>query len=187
MRTWRHEARHSRERIWQTTVIDLRSSSMDAQSVSFGVKAHLVELNPANGTASDNDHHCLNGFQTLSEARSDLDRLFQRVSRFLDIVNSLPAEERLSSACHPDLEERQRELRIQLAEYRERLNRSEAWLLRSGRLKEQRGIDLIRLHHRTFSVLLETYLTGGADIICDAYLVEFKEMVASSERIAHSF
>jgi hypothetical protein len=159
---------------------------LDVQSVFFGVKVPHLGLSPTDGTDSENEH-CLNEFQTLSEARRYLDFLFDRVSRFLEVVNILPVEERLSSSRRLGLGEKQSELRIGLSEYLERLKRSETRLLRSGGKKEQRGFDLIRLHHRTFSVVLETYLAERGDMVWDAYLDGFKEMVALSERISHSF
>ncbi|KAI9925574.1 hypothetical protein MW887_005955 [Aspergillus wentii] len=179
------KSRDSSSSIWTLRSDDVEISlaqtmaRLDAQSVFFGIEAPRLNLYPGEtGQIEGADD-----FQTLSDARRGFDVLLSSATHFLNAVNSLPSEERLS-CHHPDLGERQLHLRIQLEEYMVRLQRSKIQLKGN---KEQRGIDLIHLHEKTLSILLETSLTGTEEPNYDIYTDDFKNILASCVRIAQSF
>lgn len=128
------------------------------------------------------------GFNSIIEAREELDIVFQPVSRFMDAVRQLASEPRPpdSNITRLDVTRMQVCLRIELARYLHRLNRFESRMQKSLDRKSQRAIDLIRLHHKTFSLVLETYI-DIEDMTYDVHIDGFREMVLLSERITNSF
>jgi hypothetical protein len=151
------------------------------QSAFFGTDASDPQIS---GFRSDDDED----FGSIGEARGDLDRVFLPVSQFMDTVRNLASEGGPpdSGITRPDVAQMQFNLRIELARHLHRLNRLESQVQDSLDQKSQRAIDLIRLHHKTFSVVAETYIDIEYST-CDLHIDEFRELVILSERIANSF
>jgi hypothetical protein len=151
------------------------------QSAFFGADIDDPRLSRSR---SDEDQD----FGSIIEAREELDIVFQPVSRFMTAVRKLASEGGPpdSNVTRLDVALMQADLRIELARYSQRLDRFETRVRDSLDQKSQRAIDLIRLHHKTFSVVLETYI-DIEDITYDFHIDGFKEIVLLSERIANSF
>lgn len=133
---------------------------------------------------SDNNE----GFRDIVETREELDIVFHPVSRFMIAVRMLPSEGGPpdSNVTGLDVTLMQADIRIKLARYLHRLNQFETRVGGSLDHKSQRAIDLIRLHHKTFVVVLETYI-DIEDMTYDFHIDGFKEMVKLSKRISKSF
>ncbi|RAO73864.1 uncharacterized protein BHQ10_009876 [Talaromyces amestolkiae] len=127
-------------------------------------------------------------FRDITEAREELDILLQPVSRFMTAVRLLASEggPSNSNVTRLDVAHMQADLRIELARYLHRLNKFETRVRGSLDNKSQRAVDLIRLHHKTFAVVLETYI-DIEDMTYDFHIDGFKEIVKMSEQIAKSF
>lgn len=126
-------------------------------------------------------------FRDIREAREELEKVFQPVSRFMTAVRLLASEGPSNSkVTRLDVAQMQADLRIELARYLHRLNQFDARVRGSLDHKSQRAVDLIRLHHKTFAVVLETY-TDIEDMTFDYHIDGFKDIVKVSEQIARSF
>lgn len=158
--TFSPELRHSVESSLLKTMSRLRR-----QSIFFGGPTFTVP----GSAAADDDGMII--FESLLEARAAFDDLEGRVVSFLRDSFTIPVAERLASQ-HPHLGERQKELHNQLHEYLKRLRRSETQVLSRNEPRVQRGIALLHLHHKTFTICVDTVLCGEYETIL-GYFQEF--------------
>lgn len=152
------------------------------ESAFFGVDIPNPQLNRLKSQQDNED------FRDITEAREELDKVFRPVSRFMTTVGELLSEGGPpdSHVTRVDVARMQTNFRIELARYLHRLTKFESRVYHSLDHKTQRAIDLIRLHHKTFSVALETYIDLEG-MTYDFYVNDFKEMVILSEKITKSF
>ncbi|EED13611.1 conserved hypothetical protein [Talaromyces stipitatus ATCC 10500] len=152
------------------------------QSAFFGVDVS----DPYQLTKSEYDDN--QDFDNIMDARQHLDRLFQQICCYIAAVEQLPSEGggESSSMTRLEVKKMQQSLRIELTSYLHRLNKFESRARGLSDTRCQRAIDLVRLHHRTFSLMLETYI-DSEDIIYDLHVNEFGEAVLLAEGIANSF
>jgi hypothetical protein len=151
------------------------------QSAFFGADTSDPQL-----TLSKSDDN--EGFRDMIEAREVLNRAFQTLSRFMTADKKLAPEGGPpdSDVTRRDVALMQADLRIELARYLHRLDEFETRVRDSLDQKSQRAVDIMRLHHKTFAVAVETYI-DIEDMTCDIHIDRFKEIVLLSERIANSF
>ncbi|KAJ5832176.1 hypothetical protein N7474_000487 [Penicillium riverlandense] len=154
-------------------------SRLRRQSIFFGGPTFIV---PGSTAADDG----MSIFESLLEARAAFDDLEGHVVSFLRESFPIPVAERLASQ-HPHLGERQKELHNQMHEYLERLRRSEAQILSGNEPRVQRGIALLHLHHKTFTICVDTILCGKYETIFGTYTQEFQTMLAMCERVSLTF
>lgn len=154
---------------------------LHVQSSFFGADISKPQLSRSK---SDDEE----GFRDMIEAREEFDRVFQPVSRFTTAVRELASEGGSpdSSFTRLDVVHLQADLRIELARYLRRLDRFETRMRNLLDPKPQRAIDIMRLHQKTFAVVVETYI-DIEDVACDINIDRFKEIVLLSEKIANSF
>ncbi|KAJ5620631.1 hypothetical protein N7510_004615 [Penicillium lagena] len=169
------EMRRSLESTLLKTISRLR-----LQSIFFGGTTSTAP----SFTADDDNGTSI--FESLLEARAAFDDLESRVISFLKESFIIPVAERLASR-HPHLGEKQKELHNQLHEYLKRLRRSEAQVLAGNEPRVQRGITLLHLHHKTFTICVDTILCGEYETIFGTYTQEFQTMLAMCERISLTF
>ncbi|CEO58890.1 hypothetical protein PMG11_03586 [Penicillium brasilianum] len=125
-------------------------------------------------------------FKTLQEARRALDKLLASSVRLFMAVYELPARARVAN-LHPDLADTQNDLMAQLHEFAQQLDWSMTHSLRLEGPKERRGLDMVLLHHITFSILVEISLCVEQPSYHDRYLNSFQRMMALSREISQSF
>lgn len=154
---------------------------LHVQSAFFG--AEISDPQPSRSKSDDNE-----GFQDMIKAREEFNRVFQPLSHFMTAVKKLASEGGPpdSEVTRLDVAVMQADLRIELARYRSRLDAFETRVQNLLDHKSQRAIDIIRLHHKTFAVAVETYI-DIEDTTCDIHIDRFKEIALLSERIANSF
>ena len=152
---------------------------LHVQSAFFGADTSDPQL-----TLSKSDDN--EGFRDMIKAREELNRAFKSLSHFIYAVNKLASEGGPpdSDVARRDVALMQADLRIELARYLRRLDGFETRVRDSLDRKSQRAIDIMRLHHKTLAVAVETYIDIEE---CDIHIDRFKEIVLLSERIANSF
>jgi hypothetical protein len=154
---------------------------LETQSVFFG---------PPPGTDSTLSflHERLGGtyFRAVQEVQVASDRILANSVRFFAAVSRFPVEDRVAR-LHPGLSDAQSKLIAQYREFRQQLDMSMTHCLHPTSLKEQRGLDLIVLHHISFSILVETLLCGEDQSIYNDYSSSFQQMLALSNKISQSF
>lgn len=154
---------------------------LETQSVFFG---------PPPGTdfalSFPNDRLGGTYFRTIHEVQVVLDSLLASSVRFFAAVSRFPVIDRVAR-LHPRLSDAQSKLIAQYCGFRQQLDMSMAHCLHPASLKEQRGLDLIILHHISFSMLVETLLCGDDQSIYNDYLSSFQQMLALSIKISQSF
>jgi hypothetical protein len=154
---------------------------LETQSVFFGLNPLIsATLN----FSINNSGGCY--FKTLQEARRALDKLLAGSVRLFMAVYQFPARDRVSS-LHPGLADTQNDLMAHLHEFAQQLDRSLAHSLRLEGLKERRGLDLVLLHHTTFSILVEISLCVEEPFYHNRYLNSFQRIMALSRKISQSF
>lgn len=124
--------------------------------------------------------------RTVREARTALDKLLAGSVRLSVAVHEFPVKDRVAH-LHPELAAKQHRLIAQLREFGQQLDVSMAHFIRPTESKEQRGLDLILLHHITFSVLVETLLCGHDQSIYSTFITSFQRMMILSSKISQSF
>ncbi|KAJ5359005.1 uncharacterized protein N7496_011418 [Penicillium cataractarum] len=154
---------------------------LETQSVFFGLPPLInstfsVSINDSGG----------NCFKTLREAQGALDKLLASSVRLFMAVYQFPVKDRVAQ-LHPKLADTQSDLMAQLREFGQQLKRSITHSLRLEGLKERRGLDLVLLHHITFSILAETLLYGEDQSAYNNHLRSFQRMMALSTEISQSF
>lgn len=152
---------------------------LETQSVFFGLTP-LATLAP--GVIAEEN----SPFTSLAEAQVALDQILARAIRFLATTYNCPLEERLPER-HPELAQMQDKIRLELESYTSRLALSTVFLLSLQDKKGQRGLNLIYLHHITFTILVENALTGEYQDTYNYYLDHFKRVLALSRWISDSF
>lgn len=152
---------------------------LETQSIFFGLTPLDTLARPVltDGNAS---------FTSLPEARQALDQILARATRYLASTYNYPLEERLPER-HSELVQTQNQIKFELESYAKRLAVSTTLLSNSRDKKEQRGLDLIHLHHVTFTILVENAFTGANQDTYNHYLDRFKQALALSRRISDSF
>lgn len=154
---------------------------LHVQSTFFGTDIDDPRLDRSRPKDADD-------FDNIIEARKELDMVFQPVSRFMTAVRKLasaggPPD---SDVSRLDVALMQADLQIDLTQYLHRLNRFESRVQDSLDQKSRRAIELMRLHHKTFSVVVETYV-DIEDMTSDYHIDGFREILVLSEGIANSF
>lgn len=148
------------------------------QSVFFGLTPLDILAPPV--LAQENG-----SFTSLVEARQALDQILARAIRFLASTYNFPLEERLPER-HPELAQMQDAINRDFESYTARLALSTALLSSPEDKKEQRGLDLVDLHHVTFTILVGNALTGANQETYN-YMDQFKWVLVLSRRISNSF
>lgn len=154
---------------------------LETQSVFFGLPPLINST--LSVSINDSGGHC---FKTLREAQGVLDKLLASSVRLFMAVYQFPAKDRLAQ-LHPKLADTQSDLMAQLREFGQQISRSITQSLRLEGLKEQRGLDLVLLHHITFSILVETLLYGEDQSAYNNQLRSFQRLIALSTEISQSF
>ncbi|PYH98444.1 C6 zinc finger domain protein [Aspergillus ellipticus CBS 707.79] len=155
---------------------------LDMQSIQFGVRGPRLLI------GEQASHYLSKGqvssFRTLPEARRALDHLLADVLQFSS--QSPCATGRQIASDYEALYRKQRSLCGQVDSYAQRFNmfRKEAYSRLSR--KEQRGVDVIHLHQRTATLLLETCLLDGNDPVMDQYTPEFQRLLYLVEPIMNA-
>ncbi|KAJ5291369.1 hypothetical protein N7478_000620 [Penicillium angulare] len=122
-------------------------------------------------------------FSTVLEARRSFDKVLAQTVRFFSATYKLPLKERLP-ILHPELVEMQIKASFQMSQYLRQFDNS---ALHPHGKKEERGLNLIRLHHLQFSIILQTVLSDDDRFVFINYLEEFKRIVAFCKGISNSF
>lgn len=154
---------------------------LETQSVFFGPPpgTDFAMSFPSNGLGGTY-------FRTVHEVQVALDRLLANSIRFFAAVYRFPVKDRVAR-LHPGLSDAQSKLIAQLREFRRQLDMSMTHWLHPTSLKEQRGLDLIILHHISFSILVKTLLCGDDQSVYNDYSSSFQQMVNLSNKISQSF
>lgn len=156
-------------------------SRLHYQSAFFGVDVSLVPAFTDREETNSTDE-----FESISEARMTLDILFDAACRLVGTFARLPAEEQISDFHRFPFESAQKELRVKFKNYIERLNRSEKRLSHPGSKERSRSIDVMRLYHKTCTLMLDTFVEREG-VSYDPYFHEFRDLLTTSERVANSF
>jgi Fungal specific transcription factor domain len=168
----------------ETSLVEAMSR-LHYQSTFFGIDVSSSEAVVAESVPGDNGYG-LDGFESIAEARKNLDGLFNKSCRVVSSYSQLSAEDRLLDSNRLPFERDQRELRIECANFSTRFNRSAARIHHPGCKESQRAIDLIRLYHKTSYLMLDTFIEREG-VSYDSYTDDFRKLVTISERIADSF
>ena len=168
-----------RTAVEQTLLVTM--ARLETQSAFFGLPPLI-----SSGLSFTID--CSGGvyFRTVREARIALDKLLASSVRLFVAVYQFPVKDRVAH-LHPELAAKQHGLVAQLREFGQQLDASITHFLRSTESKEQRGLDLILLHHISFSILVETLFCGQDQSNYMTHIASFQRMMILSRNISQSF
>ncbi|KAL4768617.1 hypothetical protein BDW60DRAFT_117434 [Aspergillus nidulans var. acristatus] len=158
---------------------------LDLQSAHFGLSETHTPLDLATlavdqATRPDPSNMEFNCIQDACFAR---DRTLHQIVTFVNFCETLSAAELVAN--YPVLLKEQQKQQVQLASFAQGLRHLEQKMLdlTGLRSKDLQSLDLLRMHHKGVSLIIDVCLIKDRDVIRDMYSDRFSEVVDLAEQI----
>ncbi|KAE8422933.1 C6 zinc finger domain protein [Aspergillus pseudocaelatus] len=149
-------------------------------------QSYFFGLNPKRSATDDQIPRSENGFSTLYDARNALDDVVRGLIVLMIEEKQLTTNDHVADRLVA-LFEMKRDIKRQFNQYKMKLDYSEIYTLRIQDQKDLRGLNIIRLHHLNYDLVLESVLVQDDRSLLISHVDGFRQILDLCEQIANSF
>lgn len=178
------ESQRREEPAMVSTISVTPAKSLQVALTRFRDQSYFFGLNPTRSEIGDQVPQSEYGFKTLHDARNALDDVVRSLIVLMIAEKQLSPDDRQTNRLAA-LFKMKSDVKRDFTRYKTRLHYSESHSIPIQGRKDVRGLNILRLHHLNYFLVLESVQDDRSLLI--SYVDSFRQILDICEQIADSF